>query len=373
LFLGSVLAQVPHGSYCGDNSDISLRVGITIIDAGSVKIVANVAGDTIGCVKEDYKYDVNTKIFSFPNIKSASDCLGGLLNQYEVDPDSLKVTYDTAKNSLDINAEGFDIILTDCTFKKIGKTGTYCGHSDSLMAKATVIMENSTIAIAVKYKGKIYSCPNEKYSILEDNKVVFPGAFINSDCLGDIIASNNVDPNSISVVYDPKDDSATVTGPEGTTFTLRSCEREMEEIHPSHKIKAPIPEGAYCGSYDDILTNAVVKVLSLTQCSLHAEVFGSDVTCNQENVQYIAQNGTVRFPTITSSSDCLGNTLSGYGVDPSGLQAKWDNTTNSIIVNILDITITFKSCTPPPSAFEYVDMTYHHSTRKFQHSTKKFQ
>jgi len=235
-----------------------------------------------------------------------------------------------------------------------------------LIGKATIVEENSIIAIAGKVNGKTFSCPNEKYFVSDDNRVVFLGAFQNTECLGGILESNDIDPNSLSVFYNPDDDSAIVKGPSGFTFVLQSCDRQPSKIdeekrqtyeqyrHSSRKIAA-IPTGSYCGSYDDIV-QANITVLSLEAVRLVASVFGSAVTCPKEAVKYDNATHEVTFPTIQSSSDCLGSTLSTYGIDGTMLHCDYDESTNTIVVILssLDVKIVFTKCTPTSFPYENI-------------------
>jgi len=62
---------------------------------------ASVFGDeNVGCAAEAVSYSDSTKMVTFPNINNPQDCLGGLLNEFGVDPTGLSVTYDPAGNRL---------------------------------------------------------------------------------------------------------------------------------------------------------------------------------------------------------------------------------------------------------------------------------
>jgi len=241
------------------------------------------------------------------------------------------------------------------------KPGAYCGNNDetSLKVKAIVVIANSTIAIAGQFNGRYFSCPNEKYIILENNTVVFPGAFQKNDCLGAIFISNNVNPYTVTVLYDPKQDSATIVGPQGFNLSLHACDpssrirfmensEKMEQLLEKKQISlrekpSADPAGAYCGSYDDIAV-VQVQVVSLTSVNLAGSVFGTNVSCAGEKVAYNPSNGTINFPNIDAPSDCLGSMLSGYGVQPDSLKCNYIDAQNIIEVQVEGVTIDLKKC-----------------------------
>jgi len=281
-----------------------------------------------------------------------------------IDKNTLKVTYDPAKNTIDAQADGLELTLTKCGGNELKKaSGSYCGSNDALIGKATVDVENSIIAIAGKANGKTFSCPNEKYFVTNIREIVLPGAFEKTDCLGGILYSNDIDPYSLSVFYNPEDDSAIVKGPSGFTFALQSCDRQPSKIdaakqqiseqyhHSSRKIDA-IPSGTYCGSYSEIV-QANITVVSLESVKLVASVFGSAVTCPSEAVKYNNATHEVTFPSIQNANDCLGSTLSSFGIDGTQLHCDYDEASNTVVVILssLDVKIVFSKCTP--SSFPY--------------------
>jgi len=342
LLLGSVLCQKPSGSYCGENKDLNLRVAIRVLDDKSVQIVVNIAGDNKGCLKEDYMYNAVTHKIDFPNLSSASDCLAGLLSEYEIDPSSLSIEYDPATNTLIGSADGISVKFGQCTPPPMYRDGpgAYCGHiEDTLKVKATVLVFNNTIALAGKFNGKIFSCPNEKYYILDNNSVILPGSYVKSDCLGAIFNDNQIDPSTVNIVYDPKGDTATITGPRDFTLSVQSCAAHMITADPS---------GTYCGSYDDIVS-VKVKVDSLQSIDLSASIFGFATTCNGEAVKYNTTGPIhdVSFPNINNANDCVAKTLSSYGLSPSQLEVQYDEPRDVIfaVIKSLSVNITFtKKC-----------------------------
>jgi len=62
LSLGNALSQrTPSGAYCGSDPDVQLRVAVKILSGQSVSIVANLAGENMGCATEDAMYDAIAK------------------------------------------------------------------------------------------------------------------------------------------------------------------------------------------------------------------------------------------------------------------------------------------------------------------------
>jgi len=85
----------------------------------------------------------------------------------------------------------------------------------------------------VKLDGYVFgftvSCPDE--GVLYDNttfKVTFPQITAPADCLGKLLTSYGLDPNSISGLYNPPKDTLAITV-EAITLTLSQCTAEQLE------------------------------------------------------------------------------------------------------------------------------------------------
>jgi len=186
------------------------------------------------------------------------------------------------------------------------------------------------------------------------------------------MATSNIDPLSVNIAYNPKDDSVTVRGPPGVSFDLRLCddnsnyveeifidsqfakfyvEKKAEpaknnEVSTLVSMNAAVPSGAYCGTYELIATIRAT-VLSLTLCDLSATIFGIGETCNNEAAKFDATTNIISFPNVNAPSDCLGGILRGLSVIPDSIVIKYDPTADVLDITYApaDVTLTLtKKC-----------------------------
>jgi len=220
------------------------------------------------------------------------------------------------------------------------------------------------------------------------NAVTFPNVNAPADCLGITLRDLSIVPDSIKITYNPTTDSILINAPGDVTFSLtKSCSFEVEAYEnkqlgtiikaEEESLKAedaPLPAGAYCGSYLEIVSIRAT-VLSLIEVDLTGSVLGFGVACHTEEVKYDQTTFVVTFPNIGAPADCLGKLLMSYGLNPASLSGKYDPTKNTLDILVESITLTLSKCTSEqlnqdfellkkPNKFHQARLAYLYETRE---------
>jgi len=106
----------------------------------------------------------------------------------------------------------------------------------------------------------------------------------------------------------------------------------------------PIPSGNYCGDFLDGILKVNASVLSLTVVDIVGSVFGINATCPKEAVLYTQSTHTVSFPNIQSTTDCLGNLLRQYGIDPTAVSITYDPVKNTLTIIAEGASLVLSKC-----------------------------
>jgi len=158
----------------------------------------------------------------------------------------------------------------------------------------------------------------------------------------------NIDPFSVSTVYYPNNDTFTISGPSQVSVDLRGCDSILQDpesttyMEEQEETGVEVPAGAYCGNYLDIV-KVRATVTSLKEIQLIGSVYESTVACNSEAVSFYSSN-MVAFPNINSPDDCLGKLLTSFGLDGSSLFAIYDSSTDSVNIQIEEVTMPLTKC-----------------------------
>jgi len=95
----------PAGKYCGEVAGGVANINVTVLNQNTAALNASVFGENVGCAAEAVAYNDATKTVTFPNVNNPSDCLGGMLTEFGVDPAGISVTYDPSGNRILVNIQ----------------------------------------------------------------------------------------------------------------------------------------------------------------------------------------------------------------------------------------------------------------------------
>jgi len=202
----------PTGSYCGTYSDIA-TIKATVLNTSDFELTGTVFGATVTCPLEAAVYIPSNNSIEFPNINSASDCLGSMLSNYGVSPSDLSATYNPSANSVNIAVGDVQINLMACSFKQLraSPSGTYCGSYDGIVTAKVVVESLTSFDISGTVEGQSMTCSNEVVSIQSNNMIVFPNIDRSGDCLGTIFNNYGISPDALSAIYFPVEDVIDIT------------------------------------------------------------------------------------------------------------------------------------------------------------------
>jgi hypothetical protein len=94
--------------------------------------------------------------------------------------------------------------------------------------------------------------------------------------------------------------------------------------------------------------NGKLTVNDESHFDLSASVFGSKLVCKAEKYKYNSSSKSFSLPNTGSSSDCLGQYLQQFGVDPSVLKILYDEDVDVVSISAEGQKIQLKKC--PSSA-----------------------
>jgi hypothetical protein len=107
-------------------------------------------------------------------------------------------------------------------------------------------------------------------------------------------------------------------------------------------LSEPVPSGNYCGDFLEGILKVNASVITLTEVAIVGSVFGINATCPKEAVLYTESTHVVSFPDIKLTTDCLGNLLRQYGIDPTAVSITYDpvKDTLTIVAEGADLLLT---------------------------------
>jgi len=202
----------PTGSYCGTYADIA-TVKATVLNTSDFDLSGTVFGATVSCPVEAAVFISSNNSIEFPNINSATDCLGSMLSNYGVSPSDLSATYNPSANSINIAVGAVEVTLTACSFlnARASPSGTYCGSYDGIVTAKVVVESLTSFDLSGTVEGTSVSCMNEAVSIQSNNVIVFPNIDRTGDCLGTIFSNYGISPDALSAIYFPVEDVIDIT------------------------------------------------------------------------------------------------------------------------------------------------------------------
>jgi len=245
--------------------------------------------------------------------------------------------------------------------KTFGDGVGYCGkYKDDAKLKVVVLAPNQTFYFSGLVDGKLFYCNRVPFEIMANGTVYLQEFFSKQSCLGGLFSYYGVNPYSVSVTYDFSRDIATVSGPSNVSFSLSPCsgfyrkelvhskvqEDEMHSWVAETNVKADLadPSGSYCGEYLLIL-KLKATVVNLQEIALSGSLFGFTVSCPSEVVEYIASNGSIFFPNINKTGDCLGGYLKEYSINPNALNVTYATKANTVTIEVDGVIVILAQCT----------------------------
>merc|ERR1719350_597418 len=77
-------------------------------------LTGKVFGQKVNCPYEKYLYNKDTNAVELPDVDKSTDCLGGIMSDYGLDPDDVQLTYIPGKDQITVDAEVAQINLKQC-------------------------------------------------------------------------------------------------------------------------------------------------------------------------------------------------------------------------------------------------------------------
>ena len=108
------------------------------------------------------------------------------------------------------------------------------------------------------------------------------------------------------------------------------------------------PDGEkFCVVYPGVLTDAYMNVSSdASHIAVHAVIFGEDVLCTNEAIDYDVKSGVITLTNIRQSGDCIAKYTEQFGIDPSTVSISYDASADDVAISVSSygISITAKRC-----------------------------
>jgi len=168
--------------------------------------------------KEAYVFDAATNALKLPGMTDPKSCLGKVLADQGIDVDSVAITWDADEDALSVNSEVGDVMLTKCPKSKSHRVrvagppkGAFCGGVDGILTLRVTITDAAWINATASLFGMNFGCYKEAWKFDgTTNKIILPGLSDPKDCIGKIINDQGVDPDSVTITYDPDADSVAI-------------------------------------------------------------------------------------------------------------------------------------------------------------------
>jgi len=232
---------------------------------------------------------------------------------------------------------------------------TFCGsYADIDSIRVTIVNTTSNpnyLALIGKIHGFYITCGMEPVTFSADGTVTLPAISDPKDCLGGVLARQNIPYSGVKISYDGNSNTASIKGPGGIQFVMstNSCST-LDFVRPVIKAD-PAPSGSYCGSLDNVFKGKIT-FNSLTSVDIMGTA--DDDTLNCPNEAITIDNDVISITDISKPSDCVANYLNQFFITASDYAITYNAAEDSIVVKGIKtpITFSFSKCTEYEIHFE---------------------